>query len=65
MICALATAFYAAVCAPGPGPMDCNIDGRLKGVQIGSPLYERTIATFPGRRCVAHGVVFDAKGLRR
>jgi hypothetical protein len=64
MICALAFGFFASVCAPGPGPMPCDIDGRLKGVRIGSPLYEWTIASFPGHRCAAGGLVFDARSKR-
>lgn len=53
--CAAATSLYSEVCAPALGLMDCDIDGRLKGVRINSELFRRTIATFPNSQCLSKG----------
>jgi hypothetical protein len=69
MPCVVATALYSAICVSTPGPVDCDIDGRLKGVKIGSELYQKTIATFPGHRCLGRGsngvFIADIHGLKR
>ena len=69
MSCVAATALYAAICASTPGPVDCDIDGRLKGVKIGGELYRQTIATFPGHRCISRGpngvFIADIHGLKQ
>lgn len=42
---ALATAFVRP----------CPDDGRLKGVKIGSPLFERTVRALPEHQCLIRG----------
>jgi hypothetical protein len=34
---------------------DCSIDGRLKGVKIGTEQFRKAVSTFPHQACVASG----------
>jgi hypothetical protein len=65
--CVSAFGGYSAACVSSPGPVPCDIDGRLKGVRVGSELFRLTMATFPGSRCAvtgSHGqLIFDANGV--
>jgi|HubBroStandDraft_6_1064221.scaffolds.fasta_scaffold1258801_2 hypothetical protein len=36
-------------------PLPCPDDGRLKGVEIGSPLFRQTVFALPGHACVTSG----------
>jgi hypothetical protein len=69
MSCTTAMALYAAICVPTPAPIDCDVDGRLKGVKIGSELWRQTIVTFPGHRCLDRGpngvFISDIHGTKR
>ena len=53
--CASAFGPYEAVCVSALGPIPCDIDGRLKGVRIGSELFRRTMASFPESLCSVAG----------
>ena len=67
--CASAFGHYDAVCVSTLGLVPCDIDGRLKGVRIGSELFRRTMASFPESRCSVAGLngqlIFDANGTVR
>jgi hypothetical protein len=57
----LATAAFAALVMIAPvgtahaAPLPCPDDGRLKGVEIGSPLFRQTVYALPGHACVTSG----------
>jgi hypothetical protein len=36
-------------------PQDCSIDGRLKGVPLGTAEFRRAVSTFPGHQCLSTG----------
>lgn len=40
----------------GSGLPDCNSDGRLKGVRIGSALFRAEVATYPRHACIMRGL---------
>lgn len=67
--CASAFGYYSVACVSTPGPVPCDIDGRLKGVRVGSELFRRTMASFPGKRCAVAETngqfIFDANGTIR
>ena len=57
----LTTAAFAALVMIAPvgnahaAPLPCPDDGRLKGVEIGSPLFRQTVYALPGHACVTSG----------
>jgi hypothetical protein len=65
-LCVSAFNGYSVACVSTPGPVPCNIDGRLKGIRVGSELFRRTMASFPGNRCAIAETngqfIFDASG---
>jgi hypothetical protein len=57
----LTTAAFAVLVMVAPvgnahaAPLPCPDDGRLKGVEIGSPLFRQTVYALPGHACVTSG----------
>jgi hypothetical protein len=47
--------WYGPVSCSGAEFCACPDDGRLKGVQIGSPLFRTVMGTMQGHKCIATG----------
>jgi hypothetical protein len=47
--------WYGTVTCSGAAFCACPDDGRLKGVQIGSPLFRTMMGTMQGHKCIVTG----------
>jgi hypothetical protein len=50
--CVKAFSYYSVACV-STNIVPCSIDGRLKGVRVGTDLFRRTMRSFPNHQCDA------------